>query len=202
MRKSISLILAIVMIAMVFATIPFTAFAADETTTTPPAVADNVIAQITGSDGTVKHEMTEGTFESFSAKAEDGDTVTLYKDVTTTGNSWFYGTITFDGNGKTMTYTGTDYAICGANTAKDTGYMVEAPAEMDTLTVKNLNLVGKTTAENGSAGGFKFYNSILHLADGNVMTTENVVVLTPRSHGKVIVSGGIYNAGIGVGSDM
>ena len=93
MKKRFSLLLAIVMvIAMVLPMLPMLSVP-----TVAAEVGSDVIAQITGSDGTVKHTMTSGKFEDFSAKAVDGDTVTLYKDITTSGNSNFYGTITFDG---------------------------------------------------------------------------------------------------------
>ena len=52
MKKTLSFVLAIVMIAMVFATIPFTAFAAEETTT--PTSPDDVVMKVYTVEGETK----------------------------------------------------------------------------------------------------------------------------------------------------
>ncbi len=119
----------------------------------------------------------------------------------TDGNLWFYGDVTINGNGHTFTYTGTDYAICVTNKLNDNAWMADAPAEMKTARVINLNL----TAPN--KGGFKFYNSVLELGEVNNMSAAgDMLVLSARSHGKLIISGGTYRNGgqspiISIGGD-
>ena len=155
---------------------------------------ETVIAQIIDANGAVKATLTDmANLATFMASAVDGDTVKLYKDVNAGATQvWFYGDVTLDGNGKTWTYTGTDYAICGANADKNTGYSLGLTLEqMSTLTIKNLKL--NALSDTTNPGGFKFYSSILCFEEGNEFSSKNILVLDARRAGKIIVNGGSYN---------
>ena len=78
------------------------------------------------------------TYKEALAAVQAGETITLLADITTSEVTTINKSITLDGNGKTLTYTGTDRAIDVPN---------DANANLD-VTIKNLNVVA-TTANRG-----------------------------------------------------
>ena len=78
------------------------------------------------------------TYKEALAAVQAGETITLLADVTTSEVTTINKNIIFDGNGKTLTYKGTDRAIDVPN---------DANANLD-VTIKNLNVVA-TTANRG-----------------------------------------------------
>ena len=212
MKKRISLILAVVMIASAICTaIPFFAFAAEE---------GDADFKVTDAQGVSSYhnaaEFTSGNTNPTlvaAGRAAGKVKVEMLRNVTHIYNFWLFGDVDFDGGNYTYNYTSSsnekgkadDYAFCVANSPTQTGYGANiAVGDMKTVKFTNLTLraqnTGKYTAEGAttptemSAGGFKFYNSILELGEGNDMKCENLIVLTPRDSGKIIVSGGTYGA--------
>ena len=114
MKKFLSLVLATIMVAMVFATIPFSAFAAET-----PVADDDIVAQIVVGETTtdVKRSEFAGLFTSYSATADT--TVNVLMDIDVGGAQLQFKpaagvTITVngdvDGDGKYATITGSEKA--------------------------------------------------------------------------------------------
>ena len=119
-------------------------------------VSDDSLAASIGAEGaTVTFNGTEGaekvqtivayvgdagfpTLDEAIEYAKAGETVVVFSDVTIAKKLLINKSITIDGNGKTLTYTGTDRAIDVPN---------DANANLD-VTIKNLNVVA-TTANRG-----------------------------------------------------
>ena len=95
------------------------------------------------------------------AAAKAGDTVTLLVDISTAGTITINKNLTIDGNGKTLTYTGTDRAIDVPNTANGAN-----------VTIKNLTV----NAEKANRG--------INYNTTGTLTVENVIV-TPLFDDKI-----------------
>ena len=113
------------------------------------------------------------------AAAKDGDTVTLLADVTTASTITIDKAITLDGNGKTITYTGSDRAIEMANS------LGAAEITIKNLTVNcsasycqrgiNYNATGKLTLDNVTVKGTNvtYAVNVPGMADGALITITN-----------------------------
>ena len=203
MKKKISLILAFVF--LLTAALPLTQLSFNVSA----ATADNADFKMTAPDGTVTyHNATEFTGNSSVNPTYpycSGTAVTtleMLRNVTHNANFWIFGNVVLDGQNDTnkfvYTYTGSDYAFCTAsNNLTGLGNAKPAESAMRTAKIINLTLVAKCenpSANSTLAGCLKFYNSILHLGEGNNFKTENIMLLTPTEHGKFIVSGGYYES--------
>ena len=106
----------------------------------PQIEENNQVAYIdSNADGAYNEGETKYTsFADAYTAATNGQTITLLKNITLGEKFVIAKSITLDGNGKTLTYTGTDRAIDVPN---------DANANLD-VTIKNLNVVA-TTANRG-----------------------------------------------------
>lgn len=201
MKKKISLILAFVFLFV--AALPITQIPISVSA----ATAEDADFKMTAPDGTVTyHNASEFTGSSSTnptykyCSGTGTTTLEMLRNVTHGANFWIFGNVVLNGgndkNSFVYTYTGTDYAFCTAsNSSTGLGHAKPADSELRTAKIINLTLVGKhdtSTGVSGIAGCLKFYNSILHLGEGNNFTSENLILLTPTEHGKFIISGGTY----------
>ena len=163
---------------------------------------ETVIAQIIGADCAVKATLTDiAALADFFGKAGDGDTIKLYQDMTVANNDGYNvrGSVTIDGNGKTITYNGTGGnadMLWFKNTESeyDATSVTEIPeGKMDTVTIKNLKFVS------AAGGAFRYYNTNLVLGEGNVidLSTSGRQIAWPASRtlGGITITGGKYTGG-------
>ncbi len=206
-RKIYFTVIAVFLVVLAFSVIPFLVSAATES---------DADFKLTAADGTVSYHMANEfnvATGNPTIAASSGGTATLemLRNVTTSMAFRIFGNVNFNGHNYTYTYNGSDYAFWTYNSTSD-GELGSNVAEANMKKAKFTNLRLRcvcTTPSTSStiAGGFKFYNSILELSDGNNIEAENVIILTPRDQGKVIISGGYYACGdgrnlFGLGGDI
>ena len=159
---------------------------------------DTVYAQIIDANGAVKVTLTDvANLADFFGQAGDGDTIKLYRDMTVDNNGGYNirGSVTLDGNGKTITYNGAGndadmFWFKNTETEYDAKDVTEVPADkMDTINVVNLKFVSE------KGGAFRFYNTKLVLGEGNdISCGRGIAGNASRLLGGVTVTGGTYSA--------
>ena len=163
---------------------------------------DSILAAVTDSNGAVKATLTDvANLHNFFNQAGDGDTIKLYQDITVANNSGYNvrGSVTIDGNGKTITYVGSGdnadmFFFKNTEFEYDATSVTEVPADkMDTVVIKNLKFVSTE-----SGGAFRYYNVNIVLEEGNDIDVSNgtrqLCWNASRQLGSVTVNGGKYTS--------
>ena len=173
MKRKIAWILTLCMLLTL--ALPFSAFAA-------PAADD--VWEI------VKSGQTEGTgykkFADAKAALEDGDTLRLLGNISLSSAISTDKNITFDGNGKTITYTYT-------KTAADTTVLITLSGT-GTVVVRNLTVVlGDTASQDPKMTALKFTGANANATVENCNLTANrMVIWASGASSKITVKSGTY----------